>query len=145
MLMEQIERPPVWNDIVIVRLLRRWVAAREAEQDRLASLVELASELGQSPRAAAALDSLLQLTETCLGRPLKGECCCSRRLAPDERAVLLMVAAAPAPGQPLASQSIPHGLPGALAWAATAVRRTMSADVRGASGQGPAHCPFQRQ
>ncbi len=145
MLMEQIERPPVWSDIVIVRLLRRWVAACEAEQDRLASLVELASELGQSPHAAAALDGLLQLTEECLGRPLKAECCCSRRLAADERAVLLMIASAPAPGQPLASRDIPHGLPGALAWAATALRRAMSDDVRGASGQGPAHCPFERQ
>lgn len=142
MLIERIKRPLEWGDIIIVRLLRRWVAAREVEQKPLPCMVGLAMEFGQSTQLAVALDSLLQLTENCLGRPLQVECCCSQHLGPDERAVLLMIAAAPAPGQPFASPGIPHGLPGALAWAATSLKRAMIDQLASATEQAPKQCPF---
>jgi hypothetical protein len=131
-----------WSDLVTVRLLRRWVAARTEQGAPFPALVALAHELGCPAEAAVALGSLFQLTEGCLGRPLEAECCCSRAIGEDERAVLLMIAAAPAPGLPAATSEIPHGLPGALAWAASSVRRML--------GPGAGHprrpladsCPF---
>lgn len=137
MLMEKIERPLEWSDLIVVRMLRRWVAARESEQKQLPSLVGLAAELRQSPQVAVALDSLLQLTEDWLGRPLRVECCCSQHLGPDERAILLMIAAAPALGQPLAPPGLPHGLPGALSWAATSLKLAIGDQLTSALERGP--------
>lgn len=144
MLMWQIESWLSWSDLVIVRLIRRWVAAREAGERRLPSLVELATELGQSPQAAVALHSLFQLTESCLGRPLQAECCCSRLIGADERAVLVMIAVAPVPGLPIATDEIPHGLPGALAWAVRSVRSALGDDPHPAVQSPPPRCPFGR-
>jgi hypothetical protein len=103
-------------DLLLIRLLRRWVAAQSSDTEPLPELVRLADEMERPPELAIALDSLLQLVETCLGRRIVCASCTSPRLAPDERAVLLAIAAAPAPG------SDPQGLPGALCWAAAAVR-----------------------
>ena len=114
-----------WSDLVTVRLLRRWVAARTGQDAPFPALVALAHELGCPAETAVALGSLFQLTEGCLGRPLEAECCCSRAIGEDEKAVLLMIAATPAPGLSSATTEIPHGLPGALAWAASSVRRLL--------------------
>lgn len=143
MLMERIEALG-WSGLVIVRLLRRWVAARHAGLDAMPSLVGLATELGRSPQLAIALHSLFQLTESCLGRPLEAECCCSHSLGSDESAVLLMIAAAPAPGTPIASQDIPHGLPGALSWAAASVRCSLGTMQQIESHRTPTRCPFRK-
>lgn len=130
-----------WGDLVAVRLLRRWVAARSAAEPPFPALMVLAHELDCPAELAVAMGSLFQLTEGCLGRPLDAECCCSRTIGEDERAVLLMVAAAPDPDGS-ASEAIPHGLPGALAWAAVTVRQLL-----GSGGTMPARragngCPF---
>jgi hypothetical protein len=131
-----------WNDLVTVRLLRRWAAARAELGNPLPSLVALAHELGCPAEAAVALGSLFQLTEGCLGRPLEAECCCSRSVGTDERALLLMIAAAPAPGLPAAPREIPHGLPGALAWAASSVRRLLGPSPAASPRAFAGRCPF---
>lgn len=113
----RIEGDLVWADFVILRLLRRWAAARTMGDNALPNLVEMAVELGESAEAAISLHSVFQLTESCLGRSLRAECCCSRSIAPDERAILSLMAIAPPQGPPFASSEVPHGLPGALWWA----------------------------
>ena len=122
MLITRTEAQLCWSAFVIVRLLRRWAAARAMEGNSLPSMVELAVEIGEPTEVAVALHSLFQLTEACLARPLEAECCCSRDLSSDERAVLVLLAKAPAQAPPLTSEEVPHGLPGALLWAAAAVR-----------------------
>lgn len=142
MLMERI--PPRFDrpQSVTVRLLRRWVAAREAEQPPLPSLVRLASQLGMGPEVAVALASVFQLTEACLGRALSAECCCSADIGADEQALLMMLALAPEPCLPAATPDIPHGLPSALAWAIASVRRLIGAEPGPAPAQRPGRCPF---
>ncbi len=131
---------PAGHDYRVVRLLRRWAAEREQGGAPLPSLVRLGRRLGLDPQAAIAVASMFQLTEHCLGRPLKGECCCSPRLSPDERAVLLMLATA-ATRPPLTPASTPHGLPGALSWAVESARRMLGTELA-TPGSTPQHCPF---
>ena len=142
MLMERIPPRLDWTRSVTIRLLRRWAAARDAEQLPLPSLVRLAGELGMGPQAAVALASMFQLTEACLGRPLVAECCCSAETGPDEQALLMMLALAPEPGHPGATPAIPHGLPGALAWAIASVRRLVGDEAGLAVAPRPGRCPF---
>ena len=133
-----------WTDLVTVRLLRRWVAAREELGNPFPSLVDLAKQLDCPAEAAVALGSLFQLTEGCLGRPLEAECCCSRSIGEDEKAVLLMIAAASDPDLPAATREIPHGLPGALVWAASSVRRLLGPNAAEALRANAGRCPFGR-
>ncbi len=144
MFMAPIEPPreaaPRRQGYLVVRLLRRWAAGREAGEPQLPSLVRFAQELGVEAQAAVAVASLFQLTESCLGRPLQAECCCSRRLSSDERAVLLMLDAAAA-RSPLTPASIPHGLPGALLWAVEIVRQLLGINAW-AGMTTHARCPF---
>jgi hypothetical protein len=56
--------------------------------------------------------------------------------------LLLMIAAAPAPGLPAAPREIPHGLPGALAWAASSVRRLLGPSPATPSRALAGRCPF---
>jgi hypothetical protein len=107
----------------------------------LPSLVRLGGELGVEPQVAIAIASLFELTEHCLGRALRAECCCSPCLGGDERAVLLMVEAA-AERPPRSPHAIAHGLPAALHWAIESVGRLL--DV--ADRPGPPlidQCPFE--
>lgn len=139
MLETRLEAPPGWWQLVAIRLLRRWAAATANGENPLPAVVELASSLHVGASAAVALASLYQLTENCLERALATECCCSRQTTGDERAVLVLIAAAPAPGEALASSHIPHGIPGVLAWSAAAVRRLLDSDFLAFSS---AQCPF---
>jgi len=127
----------------IVRLLRRWSAAAVGDGTRLPSIVRLGARLGVTPEAAVAVASLFELTEACLARPLRTECCCSARLSGDERAVLTMLAAVTPVHPHLANANIPHGLPGALIWAVRSVRALLDdAEVGRALGQ-RGRCPFE--
>lgn len=127
---------------MIVRLVRRWVAARSEGLATASSLVSLAQELSVDPVVAVALDSLLHLTEACLGRPLRAECCCSAEAGPDELAVLQLIRAARAPDPVLATAAMPHGLPGALAWAAASLARLMGEGLAAGDARAPRGCPF---
>ena len=142
MLQTPIEPRLAWSDYVVVRLLRRWAAVRASEGRALPNLVGLAKEIGEPVQAAIALHSLFQLTEACLGRPLEPECCCSPELSSDESAVLKLIAAAPASSPAGISREIPHGLPGALCWAAKAVAIALGIETRPA-GSAATRCPFR--
>jgi hypothetical protein len=143
MLMVPIEPPLPRFSYRIVRMLRRWAAGAELGPGRLPSLVALGERIGVAPMAAVAVASLFQLTESCLGRPLVAECCCHPRLAPDERAVLALLAAE-LPSHPhKARPAIPHGLPGALLWAVASVRQLLGDPGLPDRGT-PRQCPFVR-
>ena len=135
-------------DLALIRLVRRWAAARASSANPLPFMVELAGEMGQPPELGIAVDSLLQLVESCLERAIVAETCATPFLGPDERAVLLTIAAAPEPGE--RSRLIPHGLPGAVCWAAASVRHLLGAN-QGAPSTIPVApseltaCPFEIQ
>ena len=143
MLLSPIEPRLAWSEYVVVRLLRRWAALRATGGNALPSLVGLARELGEPAEVAIALHSLFQLTEACLARALEAECCCSRELSGDEAAILKLIAAGPLQFLPAASREIPHGLPGALTWAAKAAAIALGIEAR--PMEGPAtRCPFRQ-
>ena len=131
-----------WSDFVVVRLLRHWVSARVMQENAMPGLIALVREFGEDEQVAIALQSVFHLTEQCLGRPLEGECCCSRSMSADERAILTLIRAAPRRGLPHAPRHLPHGLPGALCWAVAATRFALRAPVL--SGTDPTFgCPFK--
>lgn len=144
MLMQPIEPDLDWRAHVAVRLLRRWAALRLSGEAQLPGLVGLATELGICSATAVAFGSVFQLTEACLERPLEAECCCSLDLSSDEHAILHMLRSAPSRGAPLASHSIPHGLPGALAWALASAKRLSIPPEAGDYGAVLRRCPFSK-
>lgn len=133
-----------FREAVVVRLLRRWVAARECEGIPLQSIIELSASLGVSAEAAVALDSFFQVTEGVLERRLETECCCSRDLSSDERAVLLSLAAAPEFGAPVTSAAMPYGLCAPLAWAAASARRLLGHDQSTPDPVATRQCAFAK-
>lgn len=143
MQIQPIERALAWSEFVVVRLLRRWSAAQASELNPLPEMVELAAELGEAREVAIVLHSLFQLTESCLGRSLVAECCCSRALSNDERAILALMDSAPAQVSPITSADVPHGLPGAMVWAAATARLALRAP-REPTASPPARCRFER-
>ena len=144
MLLGRIETDLAWCDFVVLRMLRRWVAARTAQVPPLPSLVGLAAELDLSFEAAVGLDSLFTLTENCLGRALQAECCCCRELVADERAILALMATAPPPLGARTSALIPHGLPGVLCWAVATVRSALGYVADSPARYASPSCPFNR-
>ena len=134
-----------WSEFVVVRLLRRWAAAREAELNPLPSVVELAAELGQETQVAVTLHSVFQLAESCLARRLQVECCCSHSLSADERAILTLIAVASIHGPMLTDRRVPHGLPGALCWAAASARLALRFCPRLIGNERRVCCPFEPQ
>ncbi len=141
---EAAEADASWEEAVVVRLLRRWIAAGECTEAPLRSLLELGESLGVSAEAAVALDSFFQLIEGTLERPLRTECCCSTELSSDERAILLALAAASSLDAPRTSVLIPHGLGGPLGWAASRVRRLLGNDCWTPDPFPARQCPFAR-
>lgn len=133
-----------WSEYILVRLLRRWVASREAAEDQLLYLVELSTELGQRSELGVSLHSLFQLAEARLGRPLEAECCCGRDLSSDERAIITLIGLDAPTQLPGSSEAVPHGLPGALLWAATTVKLILGTPVRRVSQQEHQGCPFKQ-
>jgi hypothetical protein len=133
-----------WNDFVVVRLLRHWVSARVMQENAMSGLVALARDLGEDEQVAIALESVFQLTEQCLGRPLDAECCCSKSVSADEGAILALIASAPRGGLPHSPRHLPHGLPGALCWAVAATRLALRTPARH-SLDPTISCPFNRR
>lgn len=132
---------PDWKEHILVRLMRRWAAARDLGENSTVSVVILANHLGELAMVAVALDSMLQLTESCLGRRLETECCCSQAVSGDERAVLVMIRSHAGPSL----VNIPHGLPGALAWAATSLGRLLGTRLPAAEPASSRQCPFKSE
>jgi len=65
MLIERVDNP-ARMELILVRLIRRWAAARDAGENRIVSVTELARKMGESPMMAVAVDSVLQLTKAAL-------------------------------------------------------------------------------
>lgn len=129
----------------VVRLLRRYTVCQQINAAPLPLLTELGSELGIAAPPVVALASVFQLTEACLGRPLIAECCCSPSTSTDERALLLLLTRARDAGPALGSSDVPHGLPGALAWAVASTRRLLDPSFpkrRITVDQPMTRCPF---
>lgn len=137
----------------LVALFRLWHRLRGDGANPLPAMAELAAEHGQlagleadaCAQLAVACDSFFALTQACLGRPLiPGE----EDSAPsaDEDALLATLRHVPVLEAIGPSPALPHGLPGALQWAAFAVLRWI--DV-GASEQvqppaAATGCPYLR-
>jgi hypothetical protein len=103
---------------------------------------------GSAIMAAVACDSLFALVEAHLGRALMPECCCSRALTADEAALLGLLYYAGSAGGVITDAAVPHGLSGAICWAARAVRRELafpSATNRPPLAPAPTRCPFRSQ
>ncbi len=138
------------GSLMFVRLFRLWAAAREAGENPLPHMQDVGALIGPRPELSVACASLFELVEGQLGRRLIPECCCSPALSRDELALLGVLRHAPEAGQPLTGAAVPHGLPGAICWAAFAVRRALGGgftDETEASVAGetaPAVCPFDR-
>lgn len=135
--------------LVFIRLMRKWAAARASGENPLPHMQALVLPFDPSPELTLACASLLDLIEAHLGRALVPECCCSQSLSLDEDAVLAVLRHAPEAGQPVVGASVPHGLPGAIRWAAFAVTRalatTFGATVEAAEAAPPVAtaCPFR--
>ena len=135
--------PPI-GPLVFVRLFRLWAAAREAGENPLPHMQDVIAMMGPSPNLAVACASLFELVESQLGRRLEPECCCSPALSRDEQALVGVLRHAPESGQPFTSAAVPHGLPGAIRWAAFAIRRALGTSFAGGAEEraAPAVCPF---
>ncbi|MBO9519057.1 MAG: hypothetical protein J7493_13405 [Porphyrobacter sp.] len=142
---------PAIGPMIFVRQFRLWVAARAKGEHPLPHMQSAVSLFETAPELSVACASLFDMVEAQLERPLQPECCCSPAFSRDERALLGILRHAPEAGQPLTSSAVPHGLPGAICWAAFAVRRAMAetfTDQFGApdaDGSHPAQCPFSQE
>lgn len=144
--MNRIAAPATDGELAVVRMLRHFCATRDQGSDDvgLSRLVTLGQSLRLPPVGCVALASVFQLTEAVLGRRLVAECCCSRCLSGDERAVLCLIGSRLPTTPGTATPDIPHGLPGALTWAILSVRRLCGdiVPIRTLIAQGG--CPFAK-
>lgn len=129
---------------VVIRLFRAWSAQIEAGHAPMARLQEIVAPLGLPDETVIACASFFELVESHLGRRLAREACCSRRLSPDESALLGVLRVAPSLAGIAASAAVPHGLPGAIVWAVVSVRRAlgMAEPEEGALPRPQRVCPF---
>jgi hypothetical protein len=135
-----------FKNAILIRLFRLWALAREDGNVGLGPMHSLARHLQLADETAPACASLFQLIEAELERPLVRECCCAKTFSPDELALLGVIEAAPSLDSIKGSGDVPHGLPGAIHWAAMTVRRSLKWPAAGSSsittnGKGKI-CPF---
>ena len=110
---------------LVIMMLRSWSSARSAHENPLPDMYAKSAPSGASPEFVVACDSLFTLTEAVLARPLLPARSCSTRLSRDEAALLMLIASSPQTGTVETTTCVPHGLPGALRWAAMSVRRAL--------------------
>jgi hypothetical protein len=87
---------------------------------------QAANEFSLPVHTAAACASLFALVENALARRMTREQCCAPRFSPDESALIGVIEAAPSLGAMQGSGAVPHGLPGAIRWAALCVRDALA-------------------
>ena len=141
----------VFLDTILVRMFRLWAHKRAARTLALPAMSALSQRLGLPLPAAMACASLFELVEGQIGRPLvaaAGDADAAAR-SPDERAIVLLVENASGLGPATGSVMVPHGLPGAVCWAARVVRETLGAEAGpplppqpARAGPPPSACPF---
>ena len=110
-----------FQDAMFIRLFRLWSIARDDAAPALPAMFEEAAKLGYKDQTAAACASLFELVEAHLGRQLVRECCCSPKFSPDERALIGVLRTAPTLEVGRGTREVPHGMPGAISWAASCV------------------------
>lgn len=144
-------RQRAYQDAIFVRLFRLWAMGWEEGASALPAMHAEATKHGYKDQAAAACSSLFELVEGHLGRKLVRECCCSPRFSSDEKALLGILRTAPAITSHHSSREVPHGLPGAISWAASCVCDAMNIPVSGEefalrnSAANNQSCPFDQQ
>lgn len=110
----------------LIMLFRVWARAREDGLNPLPAMFESVSARFATPELTAACESYFALTEACLARPLEPAPEQSAVLSRDEAALLDMLRQVPSLVTEGPNPAIPHGLPGALQWAAFAVLRAFA-------------------
>jgi hypothetical protein len=123
----------------LVALFRLWHRHRSNGANPLPAMAGQAAEhggpiglpAGSGAQLAVACDSFFALTEACLGRALQPGT--DGASSADERALLATLRQVPMLEAVGATPALPHGLPGALQWAAFAVLRWLHV---GADDQG---------
>ena len=111
---------------LFITLMREWTVLRSGNAACLPPFLACAEIHGLNSHAADAVDSMLYLTQACLDRALCAETLTSRTLGCDERAVLTLLDQGRFISGAYTPRSIPHGLPGVLAWATVAVRKAFT-------------------
>ena len=111
-----------WHQRIAVRLFRLWAIARENGEPTLVRMYDAATEFRLPDRTTPSCASLFALTEGALSRNLVRGAACAPNFTADECALLGVIEAAPSLGAMRGSTVIPHGLPGAIRWAAMCVR-----------------------
>lgn len=139
--------PNLWQHRIVVRLFRIWTMAREDGEPTLARMHETCTEFGLPDHATVSCSSLFALVESAVGRRLVRGAPCGPAYTPDEQALLGVLKAAPTLGSMRGSEQVPHGLPGAIRWAAMCVRDAVRwpADDMASDHSGrtrPRTCPF---
>ena len=136
-----------FRNAILIRLFRLWALAREDGNFGLGPMHSLARQLQLADETAPACASLFHLIEAELERQLVRECCCAKTFSPDELALLGVIEAAPSLNSIKGSGDVPHGLPGAIRWAAKTVRRALVWPDREAPAsdtpRGTGQCPFE--
>jgi hypothetical protein len=126
----------------LISLFRVWTRARDMHRNPLPEMSAVLAGQDTSPELATACHSLFELTEACIGRRLDSGNMAADDLSSDELALLALVEAAPKAGTLLTEARVPHGLPGALQWAASAVLRAIGGPLDISFTLGG--CPFAR-
>ena len=131
---------------LFIALMRDWAALRTGGEPLLPVFRARAEVRGMNGHGAVAVDTMLCLTQSLLDRALQAETQASQRLGGDECAVLVLLDQGRFVRGAYAPRSIPHGLPGVLAWATLAVRQAFAAAgiCLDATRPTQALCPFQR-
>ncbi|KWV92021.1 hypothetical protein AUC45_12770 [Erythrobacter sp. YT30] len=102
---------------------------REDHTSALPAMHAEATKHGYKDHAAAACSSLFELVEGHLGRQLVRECCCSPSFSSDEKALIGILRSALSLFSGRGSREVPHGLPGAISWAASCVCDAMGITI----------------
>lgn len=126
---------------IAVLALRRYGRARQCDEVMLHAMSGFASDHAISTHAIIALTSVFELTEACLGRLLNAQ---QREGGPqtsDEEAMLMLLSNGAGVGSHCGSDAIPHGLPGALAWAVRSANKLCGRQWTQAPASFSA-CPF---
>lgn len=117
------------QDASFVQLFRLWSAARANGRLVMPDIHTEAQAHGFADQTAAAAASLFCLLEGQVGRRLSPGKPGDREFTADERALIGLLRQAPMLQPGRGTRAIPHGLPGAISWAARCLCDAMGIEV----------------
>ncbi|TIX51698.1 hypothetical protein [Alteraurantiacibacter aquimixticola] len=135
---------------LLVRLFRAWTSARLLGDNPLPEMARVTGNRMETLTLASACDSFFALTEACIERRLIAGGAGDAHLSGDEVALLETIRETPLLTSLGPNSRVPHGLPGALQWAAMSVLQALGEDgweISRKAGvvEGPVQtCPFAR-